>query len=306
MRKIIYLIGAFLICFSCQEDVEIGDPLEIIEDYQLPQSGASDEANNRILKIYEDYGSYVLYDYTQTDALWQQAAGVAANQVYVVKMGDATYVEDMLDYVQDVWFQFFPNEFLKKGGLPYRVFLADSVYQIRTNGRYIMYNQMINGNAIVIAGMNKDLKTMTAATKRSRSLELINTLWNYYIAEGLLDVPEKFYDGTDYSTMPEIPLSDSTNLEAYRKRGFLPSGYSGSGKPSEWFYSSKWGTSWTSAKTNDLNSYMYNIMQRTDEQMAEYLNNPDYELIRTKWNILVNYYKDEYNIDLRKIAHVTY
>ena len=51
---------------------------------------------------------------------------------------------------------------------------------------------------------------------------------------------------------------------------------------------------------------MYNIMQRTDEQMAEYLNNPDYELIRTKWNILVNYYKDEYNIDLRKIAHVTY
>lgn len=35
----------------------------------------------------------------------------------------------MLDLLDEVWLQFYPEEFLKKN-LPYRVFMADTIYQV--------------------------------------------------------------------------------------------------------------------------------------------------------------------------------
>ena len=58
-------------------------------------------------------------------------------------------------------------------------------------------------------------------------------------------------------------------------------------------------TNWSQAKTLDLSSYMSLIFNAPDEKMEEYL---QYPLIRQKWDILLNYYKDNYGIDLRKIA----
>ncbi|MEI3423419.1 MAG: hypothetical protein V8R91_21515 [Butyricimonas faecihominis] len=81
----------------------------------LPQGDASDEANARIQDIFDTYGSYVLYNYTYKDAFWTQtSAGVPESQVYVAKMGETRYVDAMLDYIHDIWLQFFPDDFLKK------------------------------------------------------------------------------------------------------------------------------------------------------------------------------------------------
>lgn len=306
MKKLIYLFGWFLVMISCQKDVEIGAAMEIKPDYVLPQTGASKEANDRILRIYENYGTYVLYEYTQKDALWKQASGTASSggRVYVVKMGDPIYVGEMLDYLDEGCWQFFSKEFLERGGMPYRVFLADSIFMQRHDGRRILYNYMITGNALAVAGMNANLKKLSATEKRKLSLELIDALWKYYMAEGLLDVPEKFYEGTDYNKMPAIPLTDAANLEAYRKRGFLPSGYGSNGNPQEWFYVYSWGSNWDRAREEDLKSYMFHIFQRTDEQLSIYLDHSGYELIQKKWNILINYYKEQYGLELRKIGNI--
>ena len=307
MKKTIYFILGLISMniFSCNEDKEVGIPIEIIEDYKLPQGNASVEANARIQEIYETYDSYVLYNYTQKDALWKQAAGTGAVQKYVISMGDVQYVDAMLNYIDAIWLQFFPPEFLKKGGLPYRVFLADSIYLDRSTPqmtRLILYNYMLNGNSVAISGMNANLTTMNAETKRARKLELITAMWDYYIAEGILDIPEEFYDGTDYNTAPELPLTEKT-LDTYIKRGFLPSRYYGDNYAEEWYV---YPSSWKYAVTNDLKSFLYHLFSRSDEQMEIYLNNSEYKLIQNKWNVLINYYKEKYNIDIRKIGNTTY
>ena len=67
---------------------------------------------------------------------------------------------------------------------------------------------------------------------------------------------------------------------------------------------SETSTTWASSSTetirnNDYNYYMAQIFNATDEQVAAYLK---YPAIKRKWDTLINYYKDNYGIDLRKIA----
>jgi len=300
MKKILLAITClWAVCIACSEDTKIGAPDEILPDYVLPQGDASKEANDRIQQIFDTYTSYVLYNYTEKDAFWTQTAAGGSTQIYRAIMGESRHVDAMLDYMQDIWLQFFPEEFLRKGGMPYRVFLADSIYWDRGWGK-ILYNYRINGNALIIGGMNKDLTAMDAVTKKARKNELLGAMWDYYIAQGLLNVPDEFYKDTDYENAPALPLNGE-NLEAYRKRGFLPSAYYGE-TPSEWF----WGDyAWIQARENDLKSFMFHLREKTDAEVDWFLNNPEYELIRKKWNILIDYYKKEFGIDLRKMGNTT-
>ena len=309
--------------FSCANDGEdIGSPLEIYKDYDLPQSGASDAANQRILNYYDKYGSFVLYDFTNKDAMWVMSTGNASSggREYITTLGDPANVDAMLDYIEDIWLKYFSEDFLKKGGMLYRVFLADSLYMQRDFGDgNIMKtptNYMINGDALIIAGMNV-ISELTDAEKKARKLELINALWNYYKGKGLVDNPEEFYAGTDYITPPHMSYEigdygygewvyTDEDLETLRNRGFIPDyntyGYS---KYSEIFMQySETTTSWSNTneaaiKANDYKYYLDQIMQATDEEAAEFLK---YPAVATKWNFLVEHYKETVGIDLRALG----
>lgn len=309
--------------FSCANDGEdIGSPLEIYKDYDLPQSGASDAANQRILNYYDKYDSFVLYDFTNKDAMWVMSTGNASSggREYITTLGDPANVDAMLDYIEDIWLKYFSEDFLKKGGMLYRVFLADSLYMQRDFGDgNIMKtptNYMINGDALIIAGMNV-ISELTDAEKKARKLELVNALWNYYKGKGLVDNPEEFYAGTDYITPPHMSYEigdygygewvyTDEDLEALRNRGFIPDyntyGYS---KFSEIFMQySETNTSWSNTneaaiKANDYKYYLDQIMQATDEEAAEFLK---YPAVATKWNFLVDHYKETVGIDLRALG----
>lgn len=309
--------------FSCANDGEdIGSPLEIYKDYDLPQSGASDAANQRILNYYDKYDSFVLYDFTNKDAMWVMSTGNASSggREYITTLGDPANVDAMLDYIEDIWLKYFSEDFLKKGGMLYRVFLADSLYMQRDFGDgNIMKtptNYMINGDALIIAGMNV-ISELTDAEKKARKLELVNALWNYYKGKGLVDNPEEFYAGTDYITPPHMSYEigdygygewvyTDEDLEALRNRGFIPDyntyGYS---KHSEIFMQySETSTSWSNTneaaiKANDYKYYLDQIMQATDEEAAEFLK---YPAVATKWNFLVDHYKETVGIDLRALG----
>lgn len=308
---------------SCTDDGEgIGSPLEISKDYNLPQSGASEAANRRILNYYDKYDSFVLYDFTNKDAMWVMNTGNASNggREYFTTLGDPANVDAMLDYIEDIWLKYFPEDFLKKGGMPYRVFLADSLYMQRDFGGGEIYkypaNYMINGDAVIIAGMDI-ISKLTEAEKKARKLELFNALWDYYKGKELVDNPEEFYAGTDYITPPHMSYEvgpygyyewvyTDEDLDALRNRGFIPNynayGYS---KYNEIFMKySETSNSWTNTaeatiKANDYKYYLAQIMQATDEDTAEFLK---YPAVATKWNFLVNHYKETVGIDLRALS----
>lgn len=308
MKNILIICCMFL--FSCTKDTKIGAPIPIEVDYVLPQGNASPEANAKIQQLHDTYGSYFLYVFTQKDFEWTQFSGTGNTKIDSVVLGNPEYAGDMLNFLNDIWLKFLPEDFKKHQGIPYRVMMADTIKQRRAGTgfppgqEYLYFDYKITGKAITFAGMNGSLRTMTPAQKLAKKNILIGIIWNYYIGIKALDVPAEFYRVSDYAAAaPTAPVNaaNPANLTAFRTRGFLPSSYNAvSGAPSEWYF----GTfSWPQAQTSDINSFIANITQRTDAQLQPYLAFP---LIRQKYDILVNYYKTKYNIDVRAIGNASY
>ncbi|RFS21780.1 hypothetical protein DVR12_14055 [Chitinophaga silvatica] len=295
-----------MMLFSCKKDVKIGPPVPIREDYTLPQGNAPKEANDKIIELYKSYGSYFLYIYTQKDFEWMQSAGTASSKIDTVVLGNPAYTMDMLNYLNDIWLKFLPDNFKKSEGIPYRVLMADSIKQYRGAGyppgmEYLYFDYKVVGKSITFAGMNASLSTMTSDQKIAKRNVIIGAIWNYYLQNKILDIPDAFYKVSDYVTYPTSPINaaNPANVDAFRKRGFLPTSYTGT-VASEWYY----GTySWPNAKPSDLSSYLLHILSRTDAQMQSYL---AYPLVKQKFDILVNYFKSKYQIDVRAIANATY
>ena len=308
--KNIFIAGslAAMLFASCKKDKAIGPPVEIKPDYILPQGAASAADNNRIQELFDTYGSYFLYVYTQKDFEWTQATSTGNSRIDTAVLANPQYVGQMLDLLDDVWLKFLPDAFRKKGGIPYRVFLADSIRQYRTGyppGMEYLYTEIkVSGKAIGFAGMNSGLAVMTPAQKLAKKNAVTAAVWNYYLGNNIIDIPAAFYNVSNYTAAaPTTPLNalNPANVEAYRQKGFLPNSYNTvTQAPFEWHNGAY---SWTNAKSNDINSFIFNLTQRTDAQMAPYL---DYPLIRQKWDILVNHFQTKYGIDVRAIGNATY
>ncbi len=318
IRNTLFIMALCTGIAACAGDgEEIGAPIEITPEYELPQKGASDAANARILNYYNKYGSYVVYDFSNKDAWWLQVTGnsQSGGRTYHATTGDFSNVDAMLDYIEDIWLKYFSDDFLKKGGMPYRVFLADSVYMKRDwdDGTFMIttQNYAINGNGLIIGGMNQ-VSTMDATTKKARKIELFTALWAYYRAQGLLSIPNEFYAETDYVTKPTMTKGQwgyeytADDIAALRNRGFMP-------KYSQYGYSvydeiymkySDTYDTWNGKSDNDIrildyDYYMTQILNATDEAVADYL---AYPAVKKKWDCLINFYKTNYSIDLRAIA----
>ncbi|SIN66602.1 hypothetical protein [Chitinophaga niabensis] len=308
MKKI-FIVGC-LFLFSCKKDAEPGAPIPIEVDYVLPQGNASTEANAKIQQLYDNYGSYFLYVFTQKDFEWTQATSTGNSKIDSVVLGNPAYVGDMLSFLDDIWLKFLPESFKKSSGVPYRVLMADTIKQRRSGTgwppgmEFLYFDYKVVGKSITFAGMNSSLRTLTPAQKLAKKNLLTGVIWNYYINSKILDVPASFYNVSNYTVAaPALPLNaaNPANVDAYRQKGFLPNGYNAvSGVPTEWHN----GTfSWTTARTNDINSFIFNLTQRTDAQLQSYLT---YPLIKQKYDILVNHFKTKYNIDIRAIGNATY
>lgn len=289
--------------FSCQKDNPIGPESVLKPDYVLPQGNAPQAANDRIKQLFDTYGSYFLYNFTQKDFEWNTFAGTSNGAIDSAVFGDPQYAGDMLQFLDDVWLKFLSDDFKKDKGIPYRVFMTDTIRQRRSGsgwppGREYLYKDfLVTGKSMSFTGMNGNLRTMTPAQKTARKNTIIGQVFKYYQDNGIIAFPASFYDLTDYVNMPTTPVT--ANLVAYRNRGFLPGSYF-NGNPSEWMY----GTyAWTTARATDASSYLLHVTSFTDAQMAPFL---EYPLIKQKFDLLVAHFQNEYGIDVRAIANATY
>lgn len=309
MRKQKYLLALIVLVLgmtSCYQDTKLGEPIEILDDYTLPQTGASDAANTRIKSLYDKYGSYFLYDFTDNDAFWKEVTGRGNSSfIWHVVKGDPKNVDQMLDLLQDAWLKYFPNDILAKGGIPYRVFLADSVYQTKDYGggyiRVINYNVCTEGsNSIIIAGLDH-IPTMSQTDLTSLKTSLFATFFNSYIEKGYIKFPDEFYSVSDYVNCPTYERVNATTMDDYRGRGFAPTyepNYGG--YFTDWFSNTKWYSTWKDAKANDRKAFLSLLLYVNDANLESYL---AYPAIKKKFDILVDFYKNNYNIDVRAVAN---
>ncbi|MFD2554179.1 hypothetical protein [Sphingobacterium tabacisoli] len=314
VRIYILTILCYTLLWGCSDKDKLEPEIHIQPDYILPQGNASKADNDRIQALKDKYGSYFLYVVTQKDFSWSQSTGSGNSAIDSIVLGDPKYTGAMLDYIDDIWLKYLPESMKKGAALPYRVMMVDSIKRWRgaagpPGQPYLVFNYKILGKGITIAGMNASLGTLSKAERLARKNELQKALWEYYVANGIVTIPAAFYTKSNYATTaaPLLPVTEanSVNNAAYRNRGFLPGSYfvntvSGAVTVMEWYNGSY---AWTQAKSNDLNSYLLHLIQRNDAEMAKYL---QYPLIKEKFDLLVNHFKNGYGIDVRAIANDRY
>lgn len=314
-KLIITAFAVLALCSSCGGDVELGEETPLAPPYTLPERGES-EAGDRIIDFFEKYTTFLLYDFTQADFQWET---VSSGLKYEAVYGDPQYLGDMIDFLDEVWLDFYSDKF-KQEKFPFKIYLTDSIAQRpRWEGQPTTYHKALaRDNAVAVAGMNKDLKTMSAEDKRIYKDEVNRNFITFLLNSNKLEVPAEFYAVSDYTKFATWSETRN-NPDILRTYGYLPN------LDNEHIYNmaSDWATSsWAmqNAGSSDLKAYLQNMMMHGKDfptlndgryTWDYYLQkNEDgtykFPLIKQKYDILQKYFKDEFDMDLAAIGQKTY
>ncbi|GAE83508.1 hypothetical protein [Bacteroides reticulotermitis] len=326
------LIVATLIALSlgsaCSDDDKLGTDIPLAPPYTLPERGES-EAGDRVIDFFEKYSSFLLYNFTQEDFQWET---VSSGLKYEAVYGDSQYLGDMLEFLDEIWLDFYSDKF-KQEKFPFKIFLMDSIAQRpKWEGQPTTYHRALaRETAVAIAGMNGDLKQMTAKNKKLCKDAVNVAFVTFLLNQNKLDIPAEFYAVSDYTKFASYSQLQ-IEPDILRSYGYLPN-VEGELSISEWSpYGtiSEWATgTWSMDPKNDIKSFLLNmVMHGNDFPVFEnypsngvkyadrftwnyYLQkNADgsykWPLIKKKLDILENYFKDKYQVDLAVIGNKTY
>lgn len=283
---VIYLVLlSALLAGACSGDKKIGE-IELLEpDYMLPQGKSP--ADDRIVDLFDKYGTYFLYEYTKADFNWQQG-GRALDYEYTAP--DPLYAGNMLDLLDDIWFKFYPVEFHKKY-MPRKVFLTGI---LEDNVGRLIYARVAQAQ-VAIGYCSDVLVDMSGEMKSEFKTGLQKALLKDWIDRGVISIPDEFYEVSDYSYKADI--DDPESPDYARARGFVADS-----DGSEWCDQVNWRTNMLE-KGVDVWSFVSSMVSRTSDEWESDL---EYPLVSQKYDILQEYILENYKIDLRAIGNAVY
>ena len=284
---------AILFLSGCAKDTQIGNIQVPGADYVLPQGGDA-MADQRILKLYETYGSYFLYEFSEKDFNWTQISNSLGDDVFRFDPIEPGKVKNLLDLLQLTWFDFYDQEFLAHA-MPIRIFLTETVQlQVRKFDwgiwDYILswkdvYARYLD-NQIAISNVNKSVADMSAEEKRVYKSNLQSVFLESLVASATIVAPDEFIAISDYS-------NNVDDTEEARNAGFVLN-------PTMDY---EWSIDGNMTESNDLNAYLASLVFRTAKEWEDDL---QYPLVKQKYDILVSWLKTEYGIDIVKIGNTIY
>lgn len=294
MKMRIYIsLLAILFLSGCAKDTQIGNIQVPGADYVLPQGGDA-MADQRILKLYETYGSYFLYEFSEKDFNWTQISNSLGDDVFRFDPIEPGKVKNLLDLLQLTWFGFYDQEFLAHA-MPIRIFLTETVQlQVRKFDwgiwDYILswkdvYARYLD-NQIAICNVNKSVADMSAEEKRVYKSNLQSVFLESLVASATIVAPDEFIAISDYS-------NNVDDTEEARNAGFVLN-------PTMDY---EWSIDGNMTESNDLNAYLASLVFRTAKEWEDDL---QYPLVKQKYDILVSWLKTEYGIDIVKIGNTIY
>lgn len=282
--KIYLILLSTLLLSACAEDKKIGEIEPLAPDYVLPQGKSP--ADERVVALFDKYGTYFLYEYTVADFNWRQGGG-GLNYEYTVP--DPRYVGNILDLLEKIWFEFYPEEFHKKY-MPRKVFLTGT---LENNGRWI-YSR-VDQNQIALGYCSEVLTEMSGDFKLEYKIELQRVLLKDWINRGIITIPDEFYGVSDYSY--EADVYDPESPDYARTRGFVAKK-----DGSEWCDRVNWQTNMLD-RSDDLSTFIDSMVGRSSE---EWTSDFEYPLVKQKYDILREYILKSYKVDLREIGDAVY
>jgi hypothetical protein len=301
------IIGSTVLMLSCNKD---NNPTQVSEKsttrYQLPQGSASFDAE--ILNLFQKYDSYILYKFSDIDFNYQFSYNFANPPVgslnavvgpVVMRGGDSIAIQSALDFMNTYWFNFYPEDFKKKY-LPQKILLAGLIYTTRYNGSTKIYDTpRVNPYTIPIEGVDHITlpKIDTAFISYPLASKLLlkaklNSLFLKHLMYPVINtipapvpVPDAFFKVSDYSLG-----SIGTTRELKYKYGF-DTILLGSRAPTP---------------IVDMVGFLDSICAKSKSQLDAYMLNPNVDVLgltRRKYELLVNYFKTNYNVDIQAIGN---
>jgi len=299
------VICSTVLILSCNKD---NNPVQVSEKsatrYQLPQGNASFDAE--ILNLFQQYDSYILYKFSDIDFNYQFSYNLASPPFaslsavtgpVVMRGGDSISIQSALDFMNTYWFSFYPEDFKKKY-LPQKILLAGLIYNTRWNGTTKIYDTpRVNPYTIPIEGVDHITlpKIDTAFNSYPLASKLLlkaklNSLFLKHLMYPLINtipapvpVPAYFFKVSDYS------LGSLTPALKY-KYGF-DTILLGSRAPTP---------------IVDMVGFLDSICAKSKSQLDANMLNPNVDVLgltRRKYDLLVNYFKTNYNVDIQAIGN---
>ncbi len=269
-----------------------GEDENVYSEYSLPQG--DHDYDKDIVEMFKKYNTLFLYKYNPKDIYYDtdkylngtyfpEKDSTAAGLFDVPS--DEAWVGKQLQLLQELWLDYYPAAFLKQ--LPLKVFLVDSLYSARSG--YGTPVELLNNNYLVRRGVDYILVTygsarideMTQADKYEFKRMLHRVFLDY------LDIPVT----AEFAAISNYTIFSNTNNKPYiHFYGFI---------------------SWNHSSTPQDDWFTF-IDAIVDHPYKEWISDGEFGFlhpgkdtqgkIRVKYNLVVEFFKTNYQIDLQKIS----
>lgn len=303
---ILFVLGLMLTISACKKSGETLTPSGIDDTYKVPQgNNAFDET---IVDYYKKYGTYMLYQFTEKDVYWTPTGWKKPMEVRgtwtagsEVEASDPAYIAAQLNLIKTKWFDFYTDKFLKKF-LPVKILLCKKVDSVGNAYVFTPVFASVKSTKKMPAFYNYDniqvnygdatVNSMTAAEQRLFIYKTNLIFIQSIIERGLFTPSTEFASSADYIT------NISTTAQAYGK-GIIMGNY-GISAQADW---NAYITAMITFSTVQLNASVPNydstaggILNATKDTSGQ---------IKRRYNMVRNYFINEYGVDLQLIGNAT-
>lgn len=278
MKKyIIALFAAATVATSCyHEDALHSDPG--IEKYTITDS--DDPLDHARYQILTNTGVYVLYDYDQTDYRWN-VQNLSGNELTMQTDRDVL-TDAVLNYLDKVLFSCYDVNF-QKTYFPIKILLASQI----DNSGYVTESSKdliasYGRSYLAIGRLRAENMSRDAATLTEAKGVINGLLWgNIMYQNGLIALPDSFFEPCE-EYYGQRYTDDIKALGMWRTD---PSNITENMCPTA---------------ANDVRDFVEMITSHTREEMELLMDG--YDILYTKYTLLINHVKTYYGIDLQAIG----
>ncbi|SHM47476.1 hypothetical protein SAMN05444266_108205 [Chitinophaga jiangningensis] len=263
--------------YACKKEAAI-QPTPIPPFYTLPQG--DQPYDDSILAFKDKYASYILYKFTNYDLVYE-VAGVTPR--VAARVANPQYIDTTLKLFRSVFMNYYPEDFLKKT-MPYKILLAASIDTM--NVTYLNVLQpSITGTFASPTTLAIGWADSTFIKKKYPARTLREWLTAAYMKHatmsGAMKIPDEF-----------VMLAPP----AYNEATSDPRGVGMLGQATLMADISIY---W------DFGMYVAYISSRSRAELENTIFKPNYDtkgLIRQKYEVVCNFFRNEYGIDLQAIG----
>jgi len=306
MRNLLYTILYSMLlsaaCFSCKKETAPTASTDT-QGYTVPQG--TNSYDTTILGYYNKYGTYLLYKFTGKDTYWtptgwKNADSTSSTIGYYVSQANPDYVAKQLALVKKLWFSYYTDKFLKDF-LPAKIMLCATVDSAYVTYVFTPVYTPVFKTKAVAAWYNYDnicvnnarpvIDTMTTRDSITYMAKINLIFIQSMIGRNVANPTADFASATNYST------TISSQALAYAN-GILYTYYNGPTSVRDWGMYMQAMVSCSETRLNKSTA-------ATDATFNGILNaTKDVNgVVRKRYNILRNYYINNYGVDLQAIGN---